>query len=73
MSNSDKAVKPDGTRLYGNAATLYIASQHGGMDQYIGSIVDDVALAVGRATYDNIQRRTRRAKLSVVNSNNDDI
>lgn len=73
MSNSDKAVKPDGTILHGNAATLYLASQSGGMDQHIDGMIETASIAAGRAAVDQYKRQQRRAKLRVVNGSNDDI
>lgn len=66
MSNSDKVVTEDGKVLYGNAATLYIASQHGGMDQYTDGMIDEASKAAGRAAVEEYKRKQRRPKLKVV-------
>lgn len=63
MSNSDKAITEDGRILHGNAATLYIASQHGGMDQYTDGMIDEASMAAGRAAIAEYKRQQRRAKL----------
>ncbi|EPZ8357847.1 hypothetical protein ACXWYY_003388 [Enterobacter hormaechei] len=66
MSNSDKVVTKDGKKLAGNAATLYIASQNGGMDQYTGGMIDAASQAAGRAAVEAYKRQQRRAKLKSV-------
>lgn len=65
MSNSDKVLK-DGRMLYGNAATLHLASQHGGMDQYTDGMIDEASKAAGRAAVEEFKRKQRRPKLKVV-------
>lgn len=63
MSNKDRAVMPDGTPLFGNAATLYLASLDGGMDQHIDKRVDaqldEVALAAGRAVREELRNKQK--------------
>ena len=66
MSNSDTAVTKDGKKLAGNAATLYLASANGGMDQHIDKIVDAVALAAGRAAGDKARQLANQPKLKAV-------
>lgn len=66
MSNSDKVRTEDGRLLHGNAATLYIASQHGGMDQYTDEMIDKAATAAGRAAVKEYKNQQRRAKLRSV-------
>lgn len=67
MSNSDKVVKPDGTILHGNAATLYIASQNGGMDQHIDKLVEKAAIAAAKAAVAEHKKSQQRPTLKVVN------
>ncbi|MFP1821056.1 hypothetical protein [Lonsdalea quercina] len=63
MSNKDRAVTADGTELFGNAATLYLASLDGGMDQHIQKRVDEeldaVALAAGRAVREEMRNKKK--------------
>ncbi|MEA9392166.1 hypothetical protein SJI19_16705 [Acerihabitans sp. TG2] len=66
MSNSDKVVKPDKTVLHGNAATLYLASKNGGMDQYLGKMLDVASVAAGRAAVEKFKRTQRRPTLIAV-------
>jgi len=74
MSNHDKAVSKRGVPLHGNAATLYLASQQGGMDQYIRNranaeidkVTDTLALEVARAVREEMRQAAAKPALRIV-------
>ncbi|EPT0813949.1 TPA: hypothetical protein ACUU9M_004215 [Yersinia enterocolitica] len=66
MSNSDTAVTKEGKKLAGNAATLFLASLNGGMDQHLDKIMDEVALAAGRAVSVKARQLANQPKLRAV-------
>ncbi|WP_145544386.1 hypothetical protein [Yersinia massiliensis] len=66
MSNSDTAVTKEGKKLSGNAATLYLASLNGGMDQHLDIIIDAVSLAAGRAASAKARQLANKPKLKSI-------
>lgn len=66
MSNSHKVMK-DGKLLHGNAATLHIAKQAGGMDQFISQLAQVAAVAAAQAAVQTHIAQVSRPALRVVN------